>query len=1299
MSHDGANGPDPGVPPPAASPPLAGSTLAGFKLGAKLGEGGMGVVFRAEGPGGIPAAVKLLHAAGTAGHEAARRFEREAQIRIEHPNVCRVLDAGRTADGTPFLAMELLEGESLEQRLRRGPLSAAEAADVGTQVCRGLAAAHASGIVHRDLKPSNLFLCRNGVVKLFDFGIALVWSAEQTRLTTVGTVLGTPWYLSPEQARGQADLDHRTDLWSLGVALWEAVVGRTPFARETPLASVVAVLMEDPPPLAQAAPGVPPPLAAVIERAMRKPMDERWPTAQAFGQAIASADLSFAATMSLPVMGASLSIPPGEQRVVALLLAEGVQDRGRIESAVRQQGGLFVPLLGNRALGLFGGEAWEGDEVRRAAHAALAARPAAMRVAVASGRGAHGGAGVEGAVLKAAEAGCVAGAIGVAVSAAAARSLGRELPLQPLREEFWELPLGEPAAVAEPYVEDDGPAAVVGRQAELAQLRQCMEGVLGDRRAAAVLLTGPPGIGKTRLRREAERLLRTQAPHAHALTGRGQPLRRDTAFALVVSALLERARVGTAQQGWPRLEPGAPEDERRAAIWELIAEATGATDPLLGWAEPFAELLGVELRPGSGSKVARDPQVVRDRFRLALQDYFAALCERAPTALFLEDLQWADGASLELVEDLLDRLASRPLLVLATARPELTESGHEPFVGLDVVRIALRGLGATDTARLAAAVAGRSLSEALLRAVTERTAGNPLFVRELLLELRERDLLDREGEGDELPLPQTIEAAVQSRLDHLRPVEKDLCKRAAVLGRPFTVAEVAALGAGDAEQLLDSLARKEVVLASRARARAGGAREYQFRSTLVQDVAYRMLADEPRVELHRRAAAHLAAAPQPEPEEVAHHWERGGDGAQAARWYRDAALAAATRGDSATVVRCAEKALALGPPPERRFELHRDFAIALGYLGRREEQERQIAAAIGLAPDDGARAHMLADQADLLWRTGRGTDALGVAALAAEAARRADNADALTLVLGWQIGVLAGAGKLSEARRALVEAEQIAPRSSPRVRAFLAAQRAALAGAAGDLVERRDAFQAAVQLFSESGDQRRSTSAGVNCADVLNRIGAYDDAVVALTTAAEGCRRLGLRSREGWAMLNLGYALVMTGRPTESLGALTKAEALARASRDARLATAARIYRVRALRAERRTPEALGEAARAVTEAESVGSPFMLTIALVAAARTRLEADDPASALELSQRAMELCEKLGGIEEDEAEVYLVHARVLLANGRLDDARRVHARGRERLWDVASKIGDLGWRARFLRDVPVHRALVETEEFG
>jgi hypothetical protein len=805
--------------------PAPGSVVAGFRVQERLGEGGMGVVHRALGPDGRPAAIKFLVASGPSGKEAARRFAREAEVRIPHPNICRVLDSGRADDGTPWIAMELLEGESLEARLARGPLSPTETVGLAVQVCRGLSAAHGAGIVHRDLKPSNLFLCRDGTVKLFDFGIALFWSGEATRLTTAGMILGTPWYLSPEQARGQQDLDARTDVWSLGVALWEALVGRSPFARETPLASVVAVLMEDPPPLAAVAPAVPPPLAAVVERSMRKLRDERWASAAAFGEALLAADLSTSSTTALPVPLVSRSIPPGEQRVVAVLLAQGVRDGGAIERAVQEQGGLFMPLLGGRALGLFGGDAWEGDEVLRAASAASAARPAAARIAVSSGRAAQSGAGIAGSVLKAAEAGCALGANGVVVEVEAARGLGRAFPLRSLSDGFAEIALELPARDSSPRLEEEGPSATLGRQAELAQLRQGIERALDERRAVVLLVSGPPGIGKSRLRRETARLAAAAAPNAWVLTGRGEPLRRETAFALAVSAIREHAQVGAARHGWPRLEPAALPGERRSAVMRLALEAAGehgAPD----WVGSLGELLGVdadELFAGPGG-VPRDPQIVRDRFRMALLDYFGALAERAPLVLLLEDLQWADAASMEVLEDLVDRLADRALLVVATARQELFESGREPFAGLDVVRIPLRGLGSADVARMAGAIAGRSLSDALVRAIADRTAGNPLFVREIVLELREQGV--PEGEVESLPLPLTVEAAVQSRLDHLLPSEKDLCKRASVLGRPFATAEVTALGAGDAERTLDSLVRKEVVT-TRGRGRIAGGRDWQ----------------------------------------------------------------------------------------------------------------------------------------------------------------------------------------------------------------------------------------------------------------------------------------------------------------------------------------------------------------------------------------------------------------------------------------------------------------------------------------
>ena len=208
-----------------------------------LGAGAMGVVYRGRAPDGTAVAIKVLHE-HVATAEVVRRFEDEARVRIEHPNVVRLIDAGRDPDGSSFIVFEALDGESLDRRLDRETMAPSEAIEIATQVCRGLAAAHAQGVVHRDLKPGNLFRCRDGTVKLLDFGIARL-TARENRRTAAGVVMGTPSYLSPEQARGEPDIDARTDLWAVGAVLYHALSGAPPFDRDTALATIVAVLMEE----------------------------------------------------------------------------------------------------------------------------------------------------------------------------------------------------------------------------------------------------------------------------------------------------------------------------------------------------------------------------------------------------------------------------------------------------------------------------------------------------------------------------------------------------------------------------------------------------------------------------------------------------------------------------------------------------------------------------------------------------------------------------------------------------------------------------------------------------------------------------------------------------------------------------------------------------------------------------------------------------------------------------------------------------------------------------------------------
>jgi TolB-like protein len=244
-----------------------------YEITGKLGEGGMGVVYSANDTRlNRPVALKLILDSGS-DEDSRKRFTREAQAaaRVTHPNICRLYDIGE-ADGRPFLVMELLEGESMSSRLRRGPMSLAEALEVTMSVLAALAALHRSTIVHRDLKPSNVFLSTQGV-KLLDFGLAKPVSPPsddkrtQTELTRHGVIVGTPGYSSPEQVTGRP-VDARSDLFAAGAILFEALAGKPAFAGNSALEIFHSVLYETPPALSGS------PAISAVDRILRRAMDK-----------------------------------------------------------------------------------------------------------------------------------------------------------------------------------------------------------------------------------------------------------------------------------------------------------------------------------------------------------------------------------------------------------------------------------------------------------------------------------------------------------------------------------------------------------------------------------------------------------------------------------------------------------------------------------------------------------------------------------------------------------------------------------------------------------------------------------------------------------------------------------------------------------------------------------------------------------------------------------------------------------------------------------------------------------------
>jgi serine/threonine protein kinase len=280
------------------------SMLGPYRVVGIIGEGGMGAVYRAQDTRlGRDVAIKVLTAVTLNDQEKLQRFEQEARTTgmLNHPNLLTVYDVGNH-DGTPYLVTELLEGETLRDRLTRGAIAPRKTIEIASQIANGLAAAHEKGIVHRDLKPENIFGTRDGRIKILDFGIAKLTRAGgdgptfQMAATEPGMVLGTVGYMSPEQVRGEA-VDQRSDIFSFGTIVYEMLAGSRAFKRNSSIETLSAILKEDPPELADIAPNVPQSLDRLVRRCMEKDRELRFQTAR---------DLAF----NLETMGTTAQAPP-----------------------------------------------------------------------------------------------------------------------------------------------------------------------------------------------------------------------------------------------------------------------------------------------------------------------------------------------------------------------------------------------------------------------------------------------------------------------------------------------------------------------------------------------------------------------------------------------------------------------------------------------------------------------------------------------------------------------------------------------------------------------------------------------------------------------------------------------------------------------------------------------------------------------------------------------------------------------------------------------------------------------------
>jgi serine/threonine protein kinase len=305
--------------------PTIGSILDDkYRIVRELGTGGMGAVYEGENLRiRRRVAIKLLHASVSSQAEAVKRFEREAEAaaRIGSDHICDVIDLGLLPDGTRYMVMEYLDGETLGARIKRsGRMGPLMSIPIMIQVLDALGAAHAAGIIHRDLKPDNIFILpqKNGIndfVKILDFGVSkFTMNSEEMNMTRAGAVVGTPYYMSPEQARGTSAVDARSDVYALGVLLYQASTGQVPFQAQTFNELLFKIVLEPAPPPQQYAPDLDPEFAAIIQKAMAREPAQRYQSCAEFRDALVtwmSTRVGYVAMPSANPGARPVTVPPG----------------------------------------------------------------------------------------------------------------------------------------------------------------------------------------------------------------------------------------------------------------------------------------------------------------------------------------------------------------------------------------------------------------------------------------------------------------------------------------------------------------------------------------------------------------------------------------------------------------------------------------------------------------------------------------------------------------------------------------------------------------------------------------------------------------------------------------------------------------------------------------------------------------------------------------------------------------------------------------------------------------------------
>ena len=999
---------------------LEGQQFVHYEILERLGVGGMGVVYKARDTRlDRIVAIKFLsdHLVADAG--AGERFlvEARAAAALDHPNICAIHEVGETDDGRIYISMQYYEGETLRQRIDRGVLDLPEALNFAAQICRGLEKAAEREIIHRDIKPANVILTEDGTVKIVDFGLA---QYAGTAVTQMGARIGTAAYMSPEQTRGDK-VDERTDIWSLGVVLYEMLSGTRPFRGGSDQAVITGILDSKPESLIKLVPSLPVNVASIVERAMHKDPGRRYANASALLNDLErllddpSYQLSLESTPSLP--------PEGERRRVtvvactiegfdSLLETEDPDDvekmltdlRQSVRSVVEEYGGELNEFSENAFIALFGVPITHEDDRLRAVRAALDIRNDGRDAAnLPEDVQLHFAAGSEQVAVRATDSGerryRIGGTVVRDANRLAAFAGSGEILLPP---DF--------ARIVEPFVSTETRSAVnllpdqppmtpvavlgesghasrleasaprsltefVGRDHEVAVLSQALQDTQSGT-GRFVTVFGDIGVGKSRLLFEFWKSLNDKK----IATTIGRCRERGT-----LTPLLPFIASVQDMLGLSRDLPDNAHDEIVTRTLKLAPELEDYLPAILHvlsidsdkYALP-AYLEGADLQAALGE---------------ALISVFTLGAAGQPLALLLEDWHWADEGSQEVLLQLREMVSAYPLLVVVTSRPVQAGGRSVPTGDVHLELTPLGGGPAVEMMR--AAFNGARIPTELSERIGDKTGGNPFFIEELCRTLLETEaLVIRDGEAqltsgiDRLVIPDTVEAVLKSRLDRLDPEAREVLRCAAVIGPRF--------GLNLLKKVVPSSSRIEGSLETLRAAgliqRTGLGKEptYRFKHALTLDVTYESLLERQRKERHALVGAAVEELYGDNVEEyaarLAVHFAAAEDWDKAISY----GLMAAQKAESLwrlpetveVLIRTRAWIEQSGKEPAERTALLTsllfDLERHLEKLGRRKEQQEAIDDLGDLIPPDvptKERGEVCVRQGDLLTLSGRFADA------------------------------------------------------------------------------------------------------------------------------------------------------------------------------------------------------------------------------------------------------------------------------------------------------------------------------------